>query len=414
MGRVLLPSPLPHQLAILKDPSRNKLVCCGRRWGKTLAGLIAVVEGHGPRAGALRGALDGATVWWVAPSFPIASMIWRYLKRALRDAWAEKNENERRIDLPGGGSVTVKSADNPDSLRGAGLDGVVLDEAAFMGKEAWPEGLRPALADRQGWALFLTTPCGKNWFFDLWLAAEHAPGWARWQRPTGDNPQVPAAELAAARAELGSWQYAAEFEAQFVSPGGGLFKPSWLEARWEAAQGGEYALPGGTCVARDDLVRFATVDLAVSTKTTADWTVVGVFGKAPDGRLLVLDIDRARREGPDLVPAIDAVRRRWGCASVWVERTGFQLAIVQEARRAGIPVRELPADRDKISRALPATAAFEGGRLLLPRAAAWLRELEAELLAFPDGAHDDQVDALAYAVAVVNARFDVGPFRFFH
>ena len=81
-------------------------------------------------------------------------MIWRNLKHSLRGAWLEKNENERRIVLPGGGSITVKSADNPDSLRGAGLDGVVMDEASFMAREAWTEGIRPALADRQGWAIF--------------------------------------------------------------------------------------------------------------------------------------------------------------------------------------------------------------------------------------------------------------------
>ena len=57
-------------------------------------------------------------------------------------------------------------ADDPDALRGVGLDGVVLDEAAFMKEEAWVNGIRPALSDRQGWAMFLTTPCGMNWIAD--------------------------------------------------------------------------------------------------------------------------------------------------------------------------------------------------------------------------------------------------------
>lgn len=151
-GRVYLSTPLPHQVEVLRHPARSKVVVCGRRWGKTRGGQLACVEGHGPRESGFRGALDGATIWWVAPSFGIASMIWRDLKLSLRHGWIEKNENERRIVLPGGGSITVKSADNPDSLRGEGLDGAVLDEAAFMKPEAWAACIRPALSDKRGWA----------------------------------------------------------------------------------------------------------------------------------------------------------------------------------------------------------------------------------------------------------------------
>ena len=400
MGRVVLPTPLPHQIGVLRDPARIKIVVCGRRWGKTTAGLVATVEGHGPRVGGFRGAIEGATVWWIAPSFPIASMIWRNLKHSLRGAWLEKNENERRIVLPGGGSVTVKSADNPDSLRGAGLDGVVMDEAAFMAQEAWSEGIRPALADRQGWAVFLTTPKGQNWLYDAYVAAAKTPGWARWQRPTSDNPKIPPSELDAARAELGAYAYSQEFEAAFLTPGGGFFKAEWFEHRYERLGKDSYALEGGQVIALSALTRFATVDLATSLKTTADYSVIEVFGVAPDRRMLLLDVDRARREGPDLVPSMKRAVEKWTLGTVWVEKAGFQLAIVQEARAKGVPVRELTADRDKVARALPATAALDGGRVLLPREAPWLRDFESELLAFPNGPHDDQVDAFAYGVEV--------------
>ena len=119
-----------HQRPILLSPARFKVVVCGRRWGKTASGLMATVKGHGTYRGQRKGAIDGGRIWWIAPNYGIASDIWRDLKRACRDAWIAKNEVERRIELPGGGSVTVKSADNPDSLRGSGLDGVVVDEAA--------------------------------------------------------------------------------------------------------------------------------------------------------------------------------------------------------------------------------------------------------------------------------------------
>lgn len=399
--RILLPTPLSHQATVLVDPAHLKVVVCGRRWGKSLLGLIACIEGHGPDGQRFRGALDGADIWWVAPNYPQGLLIWRDLKKALRGAWSEKKEKEFRIVLPGGGSVTVKSADDPDALRGVGLDGVVLDEAAFMAEAAWVNGIRPALSDRQGWALFLTTPNGMNWIARLYERAVEAPGWARWQRPTSDNPRIPPEEMEAARCDMGPLQFAQEHLAQFVTAGAGMFKPEWLVHSYRRIGEHHYGLPEGEVVPLEALRRFGVVDLAVSTRTSADYTVVMSCGRTKDGRLLLLDVDRARREGPDIVPAIQAAARRWRLDTVWIEKSGFQLALVQEARRSGLPVRELQPDRDKVARAFPATAAMEGGRVLLPSTASWRAEFEAELLAFPEGGHDDQVDCLSYAVAAL-------------
>lgn len=395
--QVYLPEPLPHQLPILGSAARVKVVCCGRRWGKTTAGLLAVVEGHGP-PGQHRGALEGAQVWWVAPTFPIASMIWRGLKHAVGAAATDKSETERRLVLPGGGEIVVKSSDNPDGLRGAGLDGLVMDEAAYCHQDAWAEALRPALADRQGWALFFSTPSGLNWFHALYEQTASIPGWARWQRPTADNPLIPPAEIAAARSQLGGLVFSQEFEAEFVTAGAGMFKREWL--RYYHRVGDTLQLDD-RAISESALVRFATVDLAASLKTSADYTVIASWGLTPDGKLVLLDLVRARMEGPDIVPAIRRAAARWKLSTVWIERVAYQLALVQEARRAGLPVRELSPDRDKVARALPATALAEGGRLWLPSAASWLADFEAEVLSFPAGAHDDQVDALAYAVGVI-------------
>ena len=97
----------------------------GRRWGKTGTALQAAIRGHGPKRGIFRGALDGALVWWVAPSHTSIekSRVWHDLKRMTANAWTDKSEVNKRIDLPGGGSISVCSADDPDSLRGGGLDG---------------------------------------------------------------------------------------------------------------------------------------------------------------------------------------------------------------------------------------------------------------------------------------------------
>ena len=179
---------------------------------------------------------------------------------------------------------------------------------------------------------------------------------------------------------MGELEFAQEHLAEFVTAGAGMFKPEWFDHRYDPVGKDHFRLPEGELVHRHHLRRFLVVDLAVSTKTTADYTVVMACGRTKDRRLLILDVDRARREGPDIVPAIQAVVGRWQASLVWIERTAFQLAIVQEARRAGVPVRELKPDRDKVARAMPATAAMEGGRVLLPRSARWLRDFETEVL----------------------------------
>ena len=87
---------------------------------------------------------------------------------------ASINESELRVDLPNKGRVKLYGADNPDALRGIYLDGVVLDEPAQIDPTLWPEIIRPALADRQGWAVFVGTPKGRNAFYEVWRRAEKA------------------------------------------------------------------------------------------------------------------------------------------------------------------------------------------------------------------------------------------------
>lgn len=239
-----LPKALPHQIPVLLHPARNKVVVCGRRWGKSALGLQATIRGHGPHRGARKGALSGGKIWWVAPDYPTASEMWRDLKRACRSVWSHKDEVERRIELPTGGSVSVKSAHDPESLVAVGLDGVVIDEAAKVKPEAWYGSLRATLADRGGWAIFISTPKGYNWFHDLFAAAETSPDWARWQRPTSDNPLIPASELEAAKRDSPRY-FGQEFGAQFQSLEGAEWPPEYFPPSiWFDSWPEEYVLRG--------------------------------------------------------------------------------------------------------------------------------------------------------------------------
>src|SRR2546425_12074080 len=108
------------------------------------------------------------------------AVAWDYLRAAmapLRAIGASAHETELRVDYPNGGQVRLYGADNPDALRGIYLDGIVLDEYADMDPRGWSENIRPALADRLGWAGFIGTPQGRNAFFGLWRRSQSEPGW---------------------------------------------------------------------------------------------------------------------------------------------------------------------------------------------------------------------------------------------
>ena len=234
------------------------------------------------------------------------------------------------------------------------------------------------------------------------VAEEHdalgrAPGEALWPA------RWPLRALARIRRTQGAWVWAALYQQRPSPAEGGMFRRSWLRYYTEPRPGVyRYRTPAGDVheIARDSLTRYSTLDLATSLRTAADYTVCATWGLAPDGCLLMLGQARVKVEGPDLVPLIRSELERWGSSVAWIEAAGYQLSAIQHARRAGLSVRELRADKDKVARALPATADLEAGRVLLPASAEWLGDWEAEVLAFPGGAHDDQVDALAYAVQI--------------
>lgn len=145
---------------------------------------------------------------------------------------------------------------------------------------------------------------------------------------------------------------------------------------------------------------FQTVDLAASEKQTADFTVITTFAATVEGDLLVLDVERRRIPGPDQPDLVQACLDDWDPESVHVERIGYQTALLQTLSRRGLPVLPLDADKDKVTRAAYASARYKTGKVFHPTHAPWLDALEAEMLAFPVGEHDDQVDTLSYGARV--------------
>ncbi len=199
------------------------------------------------------------------------------------------------------------------------------------------------------------------------------------------------------KAQLGSYGAAGQLQQAPAPLGGGLFKRGWFRyfTRTDSAiRAAELEVP------MESLTKFSTCDLATSTRTSADYTVISTWGatRQQPQRLFLLDVVRRRLEGPDIVPHLRQALALWRPAYIGVESVGFQLAIVQQAVREGHPVREIKVDKDKFSRAMAATPLMEQGRVWFPAGAPWLVEIERELLTFPRGDHDDFVDTLSAAV----------------
>lgn len=206
-----------RQTEILRDPARFKVAACGRRFGKSRLGVVACLET----------ALTGGVSWWVAPDYPTASIGWRGLTTLARQIpGADIQRGERIVQLPGRGWVQVRSAWEPDSLRGEGLKRVVVDEAALVAEAAWTQALRPALADQHGDALFLFSPKGRNWVYRLYVRGQNAtePQYASWNLPSSDNPFLDASEIAQARQDMPERWFRQEFLAEFLDDSGGVFR----------------------------------------------------------------------------------------------------------------------------------------------------------------------------------------------
>tara|TARA_B100000683_G_scaffold271521_1_gene312792 strand:+ start:298 stop:1560 length:1263 start_codon:yes stop_codon:yes gene_type:complete len=381
------------QKEVHDSPARWKILCAGRRFGKSRLGVQMCMEV----------ALRGGRAWWVAPTFAISRVGWRDIQAAAASFPKEMGVNikvgDMQVDFNNGGFIGVRSADNPQRLRGEGLDFLVMDEAAFVKEETWTEVLRPTLTERKGSALFISTPKGMdNWFYRLFERAKTAEDWERFQFPSTANPIVEESEVEAAKTEIGSLVFAQEYLAEFISEGSQMFKQDWFKYYHEGV--GQIKCDGEV-YDLNDLVKFGSVDLATSTKESADFTVIGSFGlHQPTKKLFVLDMHIERMEAPDIIPAIKKAVIKNNLEWVGIEKAGFQLALVQFARREGLPVLELKADKDKRQRALPLSAKMEAGLVYLPsnEEYSWVAEVERELLTFPVGAHDDIVDCLSYAV----------------
>ena len=207
------------QKSIVDAPQRFKVCVAGRRFGKTHLAIRELCW-HARE--------PDRDVWYIAPTYRQAKMItWKKLRKRLVDLnWAKKiNETELSVLLKNGSTISLKGADNYDSLRGIGLDFLVIDEFADIDPEAWYSTLRPTLSDKQGGALFIGTPKGLGGLgHELFSMAEQYPEeWVSFQYTTIEGGNVKPEEIEAARRSLDERTFRQEYEASFETFSGRIF-----------------------------------------------------------------------------------------------------------------------------------------------------------------------------------------------
>lgn len=231
MAEVALPySPRWYASELHDNPARFKVIVWHRRAGKTVATINHLIRD------ALTTNQRMARFMYVAPTYKQAKKLaWDYLKfytAPIHDRGT--NESELRVDFGNGARIQLAGADNPDSLRGEGYSGIVMDEYAQMPPSLWRQVIRPALADRKGWAIIMGTPKGRNAFCDLYENAMWGfplpsgeryrdPDWWGDMRKASETKILPDAELAAARREMSPEEYEQEFECSFQAALAGAY-----------------------------------------------------------------------------------------------------------------------------------------------------------------------------------------------
>lgn len=386
---------LPWQLKVWQDPHRFKVLACGRRTGKSNLAIKLTL------AKALE-APEGSAVVYVAPTLGQARQIaWDALLDQGRDIIKSAHVNQLDITLVTGRKIHIRSAENPDTLRGLKLYFAVLDEAAFIKDEStWTKIIRPALSDLQGEALFVSSPDGRNWFHDLYQYAEKGEDdeWTAFHFTTKDNPTIPLKEIEAAKKTLSTLVFKQEFEASFSTSGQVIFKEEWIKTGAEPKF--------GSYVVAVDLAGFEEVAKNSSAiKKKLDESAIAIVKiNDEDGSWWIKDIIHGRWDIKETADKILKVITDYQPLAIGIEKGALKNAVLpylsdlMRKYNKFCHIHDLThGNKKKADRIVwSLQGRFEHGRIILNEDAD-LEDFKEQLLLFPTtGVHDDLIDALSY------------------
>lgn len=342
------------------------------RWNTSAGGGMTCAGVGGPIAG------RGANLFLIDDPVKNAEEAHSANNREKKDQWF-RWVAANRLE-PDAAIVIIQTRWHEDDLAGRRL------KATAKGDENWKYIRLPAIAEADD-------PLGRDVGEPLWP----------------ERYDVEA--LAEQRRFAGPYGFAALFQQSPQPAEGGIFREEWFKRRFNMAGGGLFDIPGSRSYVREqDLLRFVTVDPAIKDEdvTIQDaYTAILVFGIAPSGDLLLLDVVRDHLNSPDTVHEMKRLQAKWKPTAFWIEKVAYQSALIQWARKAGLPCRELDADKRKETRALGAAPSCEAKKVVLPHDAIWLQDFMSELLAAPTGTHWDQVDAFAYGVQIFDQHHQI-------
>lgn len=388
-------------------------MACGRQFGKTLlAKLVLTAQAlvtDIPRE-------QENKVAYMAPTYKMLEGVWDEMKDMLSEVIAEKSEQQKSLKLVTGGVIDFWSLDNPDSVRGRRYRRVVIDEAAYIADPlTFSAVISPTLLFYHGTCLFLSTPRGRNWFWEAWMRGKD-PAYADWvsfQMPTSANPFIDAKEIEMMRSSLPDRTFRQEYLAEFMGETGQVFR-GWEGLKLASQQ--DEAIPGHTY--------FIGVDFG----RDVDFSVFAVFD---DTLKALVYLDRSNKV--ELLTQVDrliALSNRFQPQAIWAESNAMGEGPVELLLRANLPV--IPFNTGNKSKAIiidNLALAFEQGliQILNDRsdnayvlygelAAFEMNPLPSGLIRFsaPRSQHDDCVIALALAYygSSSNTLVEVGYTRF--
>jgi hypothetical protein len=384
---------LRWQKEVFNSPSRFKIVAAGRRCGKSrLSAITLLIEGLN--------CPEGAAVMYIAPTLGQArAIIWDLIHDLGRQVIKSSHINNLEITLINGRKIMVRGADNPDSLRGMSLTYVVLDEVAFIKQDIWEKVIRASLSDRKGRALFISTPSGRNWFYDIYKLGmeETDEEWRSWHYTTKDNETIDPKEIDAAERTLSSFAFKQEYLSSFDNAGSDVFKEAWFKTAPEPKS--------GSYVVAIDLAGFEDVAKnAGAAKKRLDETAIAIVKITDNGNWWVKRIDHGRWDIMKTAVSILKAIREVQPIATGIEQGALRLAVlpyVSDLMRKNnvyTHISELShGNKRKIDRVVwSLQGLMEHGRISFNEDEDW-KEFKDQLIMFPTaGVHDDLVDALSY------------------
>jgi predicted phage terminase large subunit-like protein len=342
---------------------------------------------------------DKCTVFYVAPTQGQArDIMWGVLEELAHPVITNKHVNNMQMKLVNGSTISLKGADRPDTMRGVSLEYLVMDEYADMKPQVWEEVLRPALADRQGDALFIGTPKGRNHFYDLYVYADKGEdsSYKAWHFTSYDNETLKPEEINLAKQSMSSYAFRQEFLASFEALGSEIFKEEWIIVDSEEPQIGDYYIAV-------DLAGFQDNSSTSKKNKRLDSTAISVV-KVSENGWWIKEIIHGRWTLEETAQKIFNAVDKYRPISVGIERGIAKQAVMSplsdmmKRNSRYFRVEELThGNQKKVDRIVWALQGrFENGLVSINKGE-WNHEFLDQLFQFPNHlVHDDLIDSLAY------------------